>query len=598
MASRKESINRRLEELHDLLDQWGDYRTTARDPNEVLKSNKEIAKIKSYITEYEQELAGEREEFIEDKQHPITKPEIAKINRKWITGIIASLLVFLLAFVGYNYATAVNPDYDKYLAFIQEGDKLLEAKAFVEAQASYEQALEYFPGDSAVTNKLDLLKKANRLIEQEEFKEAEEVFELVLKIPLSDNQYFQAQFGNSVATEPSANNASITLTLKWQGNSLVITVSGGTPFSTNNEPYKIDGIACKDCLQWTTPKPGVYQATVERNKVTVELLAIQDSKGNSTRQRVPSYGANSSSTSGDEDTLNSDTPEPLVDDETREQEFQGLVNSGDEYFAEENFTKAKEQYLSAQRIKANDPHVKSQLKKCDEKIREKAIAEAKEIPSVSLTGGSFMMGDEEGFPDERPVHEVQLSGFRMSKNEVTVKQYRAFCELTGRQMPPAPSFGYKDNLPMTNVTWHEANAFCKWVGGRLPTEAEWEYAARDGGGAARYSGGNVLSRLAVYDGNSGGQPMAVGSKSANSSGIRDLTGNVSEWCSDWYYRKYPSESQQNPRGPGSGTDKIIRGGGFNSSPNSTMDGDQLRNTYRNHRKPDTRSASVGFRVAW
>jgi len=218
---------------------------------------------------------------------------------------------------------------------------------------------------------------------------------------------------------------------------------------------------------------------------------------------------------------------------------------------------------------------------------------------ILVRGGTFDIGDTfgEGSTDEKPVHRVTLGDFYLSKYEVTVAQFRQFCQSTGRQMPEQPEWN-KGNHPMVNVTWDEARAFCEWAGGRLPTEAEWEYAARNGGKRIKYgTGKNTLSpRAANYDpgkytedGYRYAAPM--GSFAPNALGLHDMAGNVWEWCADWYdenyYRNSPST---NPRGPSSGQRRVLRGGGWNSYPY------HLRATYRGGDVPLYRdSYVVGFR---
>ena len=188
----------------------------------------------------------------------------------------------------------------------------------------------------------------------------------------------------------------------------------------------------------------------------------------------------------------------------------------------------------------------------------------------------------------------------MGRTEVTVAQYRAYCGFANKGMPPSPPGGWIEDNPITNVTWFEARSYCDWLGGRLPTEAEWEYAAKEGGASAKkYSGSNELGRVAVYKDNSGNRPGNVGRKQPNSLGLYDMTGNVFEWCSDWYNAKYYAMSDPvNPRGPANGIEKVIRGGAFNSFTESTQDGNQLRVTYRNQTEPSARENYIGFRVLW
>jgi formylglycine-generating enzyme required for sulfatase activity len=213
---------------------------------------------------------------------------------------------------------------------------------------------------------------------------------------------------------------------------------------------------------------------------------------------------------------------------------------------------------------------------------------------VLVEGGTFEMGSENGSLGEKPVHQVSVSSFFIDKYEVTVGQYRQFCTSTGRSMPSAPSWGWQENHPIVNVTWDDAAAYAQWAGKRLPTEAEWEYAARGGrlSKGYTYSGGKDLGAVAWYDGNSGKQTQPVGEKSPNELGICDMSGNAWEWCADWddenYYRNSP---KQDPTGPSSGQLRVLRGG-------SWLNVDSLcRLTNRNSNLPSNRNYNDGFRCA-
>jgi formylglycine-generating enzyme required for sulfatase activity len=193
---------------------------------------------------------------------------------------------------------------------------------------------------------------------------------------------------------------------------------------------------------------------------------------------------------------------------------------------------------------------------------------------VHVQGGTFAMGDELGLgnEDQRPIHEVTLKSFNISQTEVTVAQYRYYCDTTGVAMPKAPSWGWQDNHPMVNVSWRDARDYADWLSNkldqkvRLPYEAEWEYAARGGNKSKgyKYSGANNIADVSWYDGNSDKRTNAVAGKKANELGLYDMSGNTLEWCMDKYGDDYYANSpKDNPKGATEGDRRVIRGGGWN-----------------------------------
>lgn len=233
------------------------------------------------------------------------------------------------------------------------------------------------------------------------------------------------------------------------------------------------------------------------------------------------------------------------------------------------------------------------------------------VDMVLVEGGSLWMGAQtvnaytQNYQagaeiDEAPVHLVLINSFYMAKYEVTQKLWKAVMGTSSSLYNP--SYFKGDNLPVEFVTWYDVQEFINKLNSltgktfRLPTEAEWEYAAR--GGIAdlssnnnnyTYSGSNSLDNVAWYSGNSLFSTHEVGTKSPNGLGIFDMTGNVSEWCQDWY-GNYTSNSEINPTGATSGYSRVARGG---SLGNNSLD---CRVTKRFHFVPEYADCDLGFRL--
>jgi formylglycine-generating enzyme required for sulfatase activity len=217
---------------------------------------------------------------------------------------------------------------------------------------------------------------------------------------------------------------------------------------------------------------------------------------------------------------------------------------------------------------------------------------------VWIPPGTFMMGcstgDNQCFSEEKPAHQVSISrGFWIGQTEVTVEAYEKFAGITEDHPTSAngaalSSSGFHDEaMPVVNVTWDEANDFCKWAGGRLPTEAEWEYAARAGSSASRHGD---LDDIAWYEKNSGNATHRVGQKRANQFGLFDMLGNAWEWVNDWYDGKYYAKSPElDPAGPVAGQMHGLRGGSWLN--NSKL----LRASDRGRSLPDLRFNYFGLR---
>ena len=248
---------------------------------------------------------------------------------------------------------------------------------------------------------------------------------------------------------------------------------------------------------------------------------------------------------------------------------------------------------------------------------------------VFVKGGTFQMGSNEE-SDEKPIHSVTVSDFYIGKYEVTNEEFCKFLNdygsdkvksgtYSGETMIYDKSSGYspygvyksgsiwkpisgKEKHPVIYVTWFGANEYCKWAGGRLPTEAEWEYAARGGNKSKgyTYSGSNTIENVAWYYMNSYDKGSShsdygthvVGTKNTNELGIYDMSGNVWEWCSDWYDSDYYSSSpSNNPTGASSGSYRSLRGGCW------SYDHTYCLVANRNYLNPTVSISNYGFRLA-
>ncbi len=224
------------------------------------------------------------------------------------------------------------------------------------------------------------------------------------------------------------------------------------------------------------------------------------------------------------------------------------------------------------------------------------------MSKILIPAGSFQMGDafNEGYNDERPVHTVYLDAFYMDVHEVTVGQYKQFVQATGHRAPDwshVAEYSPTDEHPIIYVSWNDAVAYCEWIGKRLPTEAEWEYAARGGLDGKRFSWGNDIphDNANYSDTNNHDQwsnTFPVGSFTPNGYGLYDMSGNVWEWCADWYGSGYYASSpRENPIGPKSPSYRVIRGGSW-LTPSFG-----LRVAYRAMIEASCTLSNTGFRCA-
>ncbi len=212
-----------------------------------------------------------------------------------------------------------------------------------------------------------------------------------------------------------------------------------------------------------------------------------------------------------------------------------------------------------------------------------------------------------------PVHRVYLDDFWMDQYEVTNAEYCVFLNEKGNQVVEGskwlsiaaqgcliqkskstfvPQSGFED-FPVVHVTWYGARAYADWVGKRLPTEAEWEYAARGGHTGRKYPWGNSRDSQMVRSDGEIGDMDPVGSYPPNDFGLYDMSGNVSEWCADWFDEKYYHNSPyKNPRGPSSDSWRVVRGGSLQVL---FRDNDYFLCAYRQVEEPDKSHALLGFR---
>jgi formylglycine-generating enzyme required for sulfatase activity len=254
-----------------------------------------------------------------------------------------------------------------------------------------------------------------------------------------------------------------------------------------------------------------------------------------------------------------------------------------------------------------------------------------EVPGMSLVpAGEFWMGRMVSYyydriqwlfrpyMDDRPVHSTYVDAFYMDKYEVTNTDYARFTEATARGKPWHWGGGKitagQENWPVYNVNWEDAQAYCSWAGKRLPTEAEWEKAARGGLDRKSYPWGDELTEAQKKDDSRYGEqspakkrahyafpngPAPVGSYPATGYDLYDLVGNVWEWTADWYEREYYVLSpEKNPKGPDTGKYKVLRGGGWSTKgQNIPQKYDLLAVHSRNYADPTQSSNSFGFRCA-
>lgn len=217
---------------------------------------------------------------------------------------------------------------------------------------------------------------------------------------------------------------------------------------------------------------------------------------------------------------------------------------------------------------------------------------------VKVEGGSFSMGDTTANHSENQQHIVQLRTFYLAETETTVAQWKVYCKEANEKMPQMPNWGWQDHHPIVGVSFNDVGRYIEWLNEktgkkfRLPTEAEWEYAAKGGAkrSSALFSGDNHPENIAWFADNSQSKTHEVATKTNNALGIFDMTGNAAEWCQD-RYGVYPTKATANPKGPQDGFFRIVRGGSWYNRL------DFCKNTYRAKYVATARFDYIGFRLA-
>jgi len=274
----------------------------------------------------------------------------------------------------------------------------------------------------------------------------------------------------------------------------------------------------------------------------------------------------------------------------------------DEYFSDKDYEKARDRYKIVLDKNPKDPNARRKYDLCVTELTRFAnyseTTNNLNIQMIAVQGGTFTMGctAEQGddcYDNEKPAHRVTVSDFYIGKCEITQAQWRAV-------MGSNPSYFKGDNLPVESVSWNDVQEFIRKLNSvtgknyRLPTEAEWEFAARGGNNSRGYkfSGNNNVDIVGFHTGNSATTTHAVGTKSPNELGIYDMSGNVWEWCNDWYGSyTYNSNAQTNPQGSYSGSERVLRGGSCHREEITS------RVSFRSSDPSDSYYDCLGFRLA-
>ncbi len=262
---------------------------------------------------------------------------------------------------------------------------------------------------------------------------------------------------------------------------------------------------------------------------------------------------------------------------------------------------------------ADAPRDKDGQATSSELIKTETIKGKDGVPMILIPAGPFTMGSNDGLPNERPERQVTLDAYYIDQYEVTLSVYQQFLQEAKYDAPPTwddEAANTVGDRPAVGMNWHGAAAYCKWAGKRLPTEAEWEKAAR-GPDGRRYPWGHMQPFVDIANYNRGiwvseaitlvavtsgveGMSVRHGLKYGGRSpyGLAHMAGNAAEWVADWYDREYYQKGlATNPMGPGKGENKVIRGGSWADPPA------YLRVTARFSAEPEFEDRTIGFRCA-
>ncbi len=496
-----------------------------------------------------------------------------------------------------------------YMSFVNAGDKAAKEKSYDEAKLAYTEALKIKPNDASVIAKLNSINQniynsfmsaGNKALDEKSYNEAADAYNEALKIKPNDAaalaklSLIEKQKTQDVSEEAYTN------------------YMNAANKAFNDKSYVAAKIAYYEALKI---KPNDAAATARLNSINKNLYSDFLITGN----KALSQKLYDSAKDAYNEALKIKPDDAAVivklnelekqKNQDEAEEYKEIINSADKAYNNKSYDAAKTAYIQALQIKPNDVYAANQIQKIDTVLAESEIQKelsvqnnkeekaneerddiktAREIEFNMMKIGrrGYKMGNDVGANDEGPMHVVVIDSFYIGKYEVTQSQWQ-------RIMGFNPSaFKNCANCPVENVSWNDVMKFIEKLNEitnkkyRLPTEAEWEYAAKT------QSLKDKIDNIAWYNDNSKSSTHPVGKLKPNSLKIYDMLGNVSEWCSDWYDFGFYNESgsSKNPAGPASGKAKVIRGGCW-------YDLGGLSATARDKKRPDEKSKRVGFRLA-